>query len=59
MVRNSEKVIENVIEREMTQLATEIREEQVSAYILRLSELMAEGKDEEAIARQILEEMGT
>ena len=59
MVRNSEKVIENVIEREMNQLTTEIREEQVSAYILRLSELMAEGKDEEAIARQLLEEMGT
>ena len=59
MVRKYEKAIGEAIKREMNLLATEIQEEQVSAYILRLSKLMAEGKDEESIARQLLEEMGT
>ena len=59
MIIKNEKTIGEAITREINLLATEIQEEQVSAYILRLSELMAEGKDEETIARQILEEMGT
>lgn len=53
-----DKRISETIRREMFDLAGRIQEEQVSAYILRLSELLTEESDEEVIAGKILEEMG-
>lgn len=59
MIRMRENKVNEVVGREMNLLKEQIKDEQVGLYILRISELMAQGLDEDAITQNILEEMGT